>query len=318
MSAHPKVSVIVAAYNHAPFLAQRLHSVLNQRYRDFEVIYLDDASTDPSAQVFAPFASDPRIRAVINTTNTGNAYTQANRGVRMALGEYIWVAQGDDYADPDFLTTLVPILDANPQVGIAYCQSQEVDINGNPRASLSQAATRLDPSHWQRDFINHGQDEIRRYLIQRNTIPTLSAVLCRKRVLEEVGYFDESLRLSGDYLTWVRMLMRSDIAFSARAMNYFRYHDGSVRSRSSQEGLLIQGRYRVLEAIRDGMELTPAELETALNRVLKSWLKKQFRRHKPISLQGGWQILRLARRVDPRLGRRLLTRWVPGLRDRAT
>lgn len=311
MPDNPRVSVVVAAYNHAPFLAQRLRSVLDQRYSDAEVIFLDDASTDNTPEAFAPFADDPRIRAVFNDTNTGNAYTQANRGVRMARGDYVWVAQGDDYADPDLLSTLVPILDANPRVGIAYCQSLAVDPEGNTIESLARATERLDPQRWQADFINDGRDEIRRFLIQRNTIPTLSAVVFRKSVLEAVGYFDESLRLSGDYLTWVRMLMRSDLAFVARPMNFFRYHGGSVRRRSSNEGLLIQGRYRVLEAIRDEMGLPDAELEAAFDRVSKSWLKKMTRRENRISLRGGMEIWRLARRVDPRLHRRLLAKLLP-------
>ena len=302
----PRVSVVVAAYNHAPFLNQRLRSVLEQHYHDFEVIFLDDASTDDTARVFAPFADDPRIRAVFNARNTGNAYVQANRGVRMARGEYVWVAQGDDHAHPDFLATLVPILEANPQVGIAYCQSLAVDETGREIESLARATARLDPRRWQGDFINDGRDEIRRFLIQRNAIPTLSAVVFRKSVCEAVGYFDESLRLSGDYLTWVRMLMRSNIAFVARPMNFFRYHGGSVRRRSSQEGLLIQGRYRVLAAIRDELGLPEAELEAAFDRVLKSWLKKMTRREKRIGLAGGLAIWRLARGVDRRLSRRLL------------
>jgi len=308
MPSPPRVSVVIAAYNHAPFLAQRLRSVLEQRYTDMEIIFLDDASTDDTAAAFAPFADDPRIRAVFNDTNTGNAYVQANRGVDLARGEYVWVAQGDDHAHPDFLATLVPILEANPRVGIAYCQSLAVDEQGREIESLSRATARLDPTRWQADFINDGRDEIRRFLIHRNTIPTLSAVLFRKSVLAAVGGFDESLRLSGDYLTWTRMLMRSDIGFNARPMNYFRYHGGSVRRRSSNEGLLIQGRYRVLQALREELGLSGAELESAFDRVLKSWLKKMTRRENRISPQGGLAIWRLAQRVDPALHRRMLRR----------
>jgi glycosyltransferase involved in cell wall biosynthesis len=123
----PKVSVIIPNYNHAPFLQRRIESVLNQTYRDFEIIYLDDASTDHSGEIFAAFADDQRIRAVLNTTNTGIPGKQWNKGVLEARGDYVWIAESDDYADEHFLERLVSRLDEYPTAGLAYCQSLVVN-----------------------------------------------------------------------------------------------------------------------------------------------------------------------------------------------
>src|SRR5438874_12277656 len=84
----PKVTVVIPSYNHGRFLAARLDSVLNQTYHDFEVLFLDDASTDDSPEVFARYRDHPRLRSVLNTVNGGSVFRQWNRGVREARGEY--------------------------------------------------------------------------------------------------------------------------------------------------------------------------------------------------------------------------------------
>src|SRR5690606_4865216 len=107
MSASPRVSVIVPNYNYARYLEKRLQSIFDQTFQDFELLYLDDASTDDSEAVFARFAGDPRVRAFRNQTNGGNVFKQWNKGVREAKGEYIWLAEADDLAAPRLLEVLV-------------------------------------------------------------------------------------------------------------------------------------------------------------------------------------------------------------------
>ena len=80
----PKVSVVVPNYNYGRFLAQRLSSILAQSFRDFELLYLDDASTDESPEVVERFRGDPRLRTLRNEVNSGHAFRQFNAGVRLA------------------------------------------------------------------------------------------------------------------------------------------------------------------------------------------------------------------------------------------
>lgn len=107
----PKVSIIVPNYNLASYLEQRIQSILNWTYQDFELIYLDDASTDNSNVVFGKIAHDPRINAIINQTNNGSPFKQWNKGIRQANGEYIWNAESDDFTDLTLLKTHIEILD---------------------------------------------------------------------------------------------------------------------------------------------------------------------------------------------------------------
>src|SRR3954454_23268459 len=114
----PKVTVIIPSYNHARYLPRRLDSVLGQTFGDFEVLFLDDASSDGSRAVFEAHAasSDPRVRALFNESNSGSTFKQWNRGLREARGEYVWIAESDDYADQSLLAELVECLDAHPNV----------------------------------------------------------------------------------------------------------------------------------------------------------------------------------------------------------
>ena len=224
----PKVSVIIPNYNHARFLKRRLDTVLAQTYQDFEIIYLDDASTDNSAEVFAAYADNERIRSFVNDVNTGIPGKQWNKGVREARGEYVWIAESDDYTDEHFLEMLVPQLDAHPTAGLVYCHSWVTNDQGEIIDSYDKHTEDLDHVRWKRNFFNDGKDELKKYLLYKNTIPNASAVVFRKRIYEEAGYADEWIRYCGDWLLWVKMLMISDLAFVAWPLNYHRRHVGSM------------------------------------------------------------------------------------------
>ena len=240
----PKVSVFVPNSNHARFLPRRIESIFSQSYRDFEVIVLDDASTDGSREVLGGLAAKHPLRLLFNDRNGGIPFKQWNKGAAIAGGDYIWIAESDDSAEPEFLARLVATLDANPSVGVAYCQSQRLDENGVVSGTLEEWTADLDPLRWQQDFIASGPAECARSLMIKNAIPNASAVLFRRRIFEQAGGAPEDLRLCGDWLAWARMLSISDIAFVAAPLNHFRSHPNSVRS-SSQLTRLCAEEYRV-------------------------------------------------------------------------
>ncbi|RYE13814.1 MAG: glycosyltransferase family 2 protein, partial [Sphingobacteriaceae bacterium] len=104
---NPKVSVIIPNYNHARYLPQRIESVIHQTFQDIEVILMDDCSLDTSRTIIAQYAAqDNRIRVILNEQNSGSTFKQWNKGIALAKGEYVWIAESDDYAELDFLETL--------------------------------------------------------------------------------------------------------------------------------------------------------------------------------------------------------------------
>lgn len=267
----PKVSVIIPNYNHELFLRQRIQSILDQTYQDFEIIYLDDASTDNSNQVFSKFAEHPRIRAIYNQTNSGSPFKQWNKGILHAQGEYIWIAESDDYADKTLLARLVEKLDQNPSVGLAYCQSWRIDKNNNTLSTFQDWTDDLDAQRWQEDFINSGLDECKNYLIIKNTIPNASAVLFRRSLHEKVGGADETFKICGDWLFWVKILLISDIAFIAEPLNYFRTHDNTCRVKATREGFGLNECIRVINFIAASVEIPPDFLMRLCLGILIDW-----------------------------------------------
>jgi glycosyltransferase involved in cell wall biosynthesis len=104
----PRVSVVIPNYNHAPYLKERIDSVLNQTFQDFELILLDDCSTDNSRDIINSYAKNPHVSHIIlNEENTRNTFVQWERGIRLASGEYIWIAESDDKCEPTLLEKLV-------------------------------------------------------------------------------------------------------------------------------------------------------------------------------------------------------------------
>src|SRR5690554_2065895 len=132
MSNSVKVSVIIPSYNHCAFLEERLVSVFNQTYQDFEVILLDDASTDTSQELLKAYANHPKVSHVIfNTANSGSVFKQWIRGIELAIGEYIWIAESDDFAESTFLEATVGVLDEKDNLGLVFADTTKVDAKGN-------------------------------------------------------------------------------------------------------------------------------------------------------------------------------------------
>lgn len=227
----PKVSIIVPNYNHGPYLKERLDSVLNQTFKDFEVILLDDASSDNSMDTLRAYAWHPKVRLVVNEQNSGNTFIQWNKGFAMAKGEYIWIAESDDRAHPELLETLVGILDKNKRVGLAYCLSAYMDASGNIFGSQARELARLDDRQWKTDFVEEGKLLLTAYMIVGNIIPNASAAVFRKLSFQCVGGARTDMKLCGDWLTWIDIMLHNHIGFVSRPLNFYRFHGSTVRKR---------------------------------------------------------------------------------------
>nr|WP_321233411.1 glycosyltransferase family 2 protein [uncultured Psychroserpens sp.] len=110
----PLVSIILPNYNHAPYLRERLDSIFNQTYSNFEVIILDDCSTDNSLQVLENYKNHPKVsHFIVNKTNTGSPFKQWHKGFEFVKGDFIWIAESDDKVDYDFLEKQLDKLKSN-------------------------------------------------------------------------------------------------------------------------------------------------------------------------------------------------------------
>jgi len=223
----PKVSVIVPNYNHAPFLRQRLDSIFSQTFQDFELILLDDCSTDNSIEILKEYAKHPKVsHFIINDINSGSPFKQWKKGIELAKGEYIWIAESDDWADPAFLSTLLSYL--GKEIGLVYCRS--INVKNQTISDIDFFwPDILDSDRWKSDFINDGLDEIKNYLVYQNTIPNASSCVFEKRF---AVFTPELLQMktSGDWMFWIYILEKTGIHFTSQKLSYFRSHAKSSRS----------------------------------------------------------------------------------------
>lgn len=219
----PKVSVIIPNYNHVDFLRQRIESVLSQTFRDFEVILLDDASTDNSAELLRSYKSHPQVtHVVINEKNSGSPFLQWKKGLDLAQGEWVWIAESDDYADTSFLEKLIAYAD-NESTGLVYCDSAILNNDGTVEGTFAEIKNKkFFTERWSKNHACKGADEIEHYLLPGGTINNTSAVLFRRSVLKESDPFDLPLRYIGDKYAFVKVLSRSDVGYVAEALNFYR------------------------------------------------------------------------------------------------
>lgn len=169
--AQPKVSIIITCHNFEKYIFRAINSCLNQTYPegDFEIIIVDDASSDRSPEIIQSYASFSFIKTIFLKKNKGVAFA-SNAGIKLARGKYIVRVDGDDYINRDFLKVMAEILEWNEDIGFVYCDLILVKGVGKAKERTFQRNT------WER-LLDHG-----------------AGVMFRKKCLEKVGFYNEKLK----------------------------------------------------------------------------------------------------------------------------
>lgn len=223
----PLVSIVVPNYNHARFLQERLQSIRDQTFTNHEIILLDDASLDESIGILSTFAAESGAKLLVNEINSGSPFVQWNKGIRGTLGKYVWIAESDDSADPRLLELLVAALEADPSAALAFARSTVISVEGEVLRVVPPSGARESQEAWLHDFSMEGAEFIIKHLFVSCSIPNASAVLFRRDLFSEIGGADESMRLSGDWHLWVKMLLRGRVHYIAEPLNRFREAQGT-------------------------------------------------------------------------------------------
>jgi len=233
--------VVIPNFNYARFLPERISSIVAQTYLPYEIVFLDDCSSDDSLAVARRLlqGSGLRFRIIANEANQG-VYRQWIRGVREASGDLVWIAEADDVADPGFLERLTAGF-AQRDVVMAFAQSRVLDEQGNTtRPDMRAHTDGVDPQRWSKDYVEVGAREVIDALAYRNTIPNVSAcVFSRQPLLDAIEGLDR-FRFCGDWYLYCRLLRGGSIAFVAEALNGFRRHGASVTRSRGREPAYLQ------------------------------------------------------------------------------
>lgn len=226
----PEVSVIIPNYNHSKYLKQRIDSVLYQTFQNFELIILDDCSTDDSVAIIEAYRSHPKVKRIIyNDKNSGSTFIQWERGAQIAVGRWLWIAESDDYAEPNFLEELVSLMKSDENVGIAFCGSHWVDAEGSIKQDLSI---------YHQSFKRSGVVEVGQELVKHCTIQNASSCLFDRKTLLSCIKTLKKYKACGDWVLYVRMLQHCDLIFTEKKLNYFRWYHANI-SNAAKETLWI-------------------------------------------------------------------------------
>lgn len=233
----PAVSVIIPNYNHARYLRKRLDSVFTQTFKDFEVILLDDASTDNSMEVLDTFADNADVRILTNKMNSGSPFRQWLKGIDLARADIIWIAESDDICEPQLLETLLPAF-RDPEVKLAYANSHVIDEHDRVTGDYEHGEYLMSLSHtkWKKSYSTSATEEINDGLGIKDTILNISAVLFRKPALGAAFRETlESMRIAGDWYFIVNAIKGGKVHYDAAKLNYHRRHAESVIGKTVTE-----------------------------------------------------------------------------------
>lgn len=259
-SIDPAVSVIVPNYNYEQYLPLRIDSILNQTFKDFELILLDDNSSDNSMKIIEQYRHLPFVKIIANTTNSGNVFKQWKKGIEVARGDLIWIAEADDYAKPKFLESLVRKM-MDKDIALAYSNSTTVDGDGEVIGDYTSYYQRLNVNHWDKPYTAHANDEINLGLGVKNTVPNVSAVVFRKKCLtDEMLQMASTFKLSGDWYIYVNLLKGHKITFEPEKLNYHRKHQQTVTSQThsdAQKQIILDEAAQIHDFVKENYQLNP-------------------------------------------------------------
>ena len=248
----PRVSVCIPTYNYAHYIAGCIRSVQAQTYDDWELVIVDNQSSDNTEDVVRTFR-DPRIHFHRNDENIG-LVRNWNRCMSLANGEYVAILPADDYYLPRMLERSVAMLDAHPRLGFTHSSFRRVDAQGNLIDTKQ---------YWESDWTMSGLAALQRLVLHCYVVP--ACVVMRRDCFREVGGFDEAFRYAVDWLMWTRLALNYDVGYVAEPLACERPgHTSSVTVRevkkrpqvvTSEGFLLLQEAFGKLPETRDWSEI---------------------------------------------------------------
>lgn len=247
MSDSVKVSVILPNFNHYDFLEQRIQSVLNQTYQDFEIILLDDASTDNSRIILKNYLNHPKVTQLIyNEVNSGAVFKQWIKGFELAKGDYVWIAESDDYADPLFLETTIREFESNESLGMVFTDTNKVDSTGKSLGLVSKSKKVLSNLSEGGGVIN--KTNLSKYLLRKMVIVNASSVLFKKEALLKVDLHTlKEFKNTGDVFVYIGIALNYTLLFVPQPLNFMRLHAHSTTKINKKSGLIYADKFRMLD-----------------------------------------------------------------------
>lgn len=239
------VSVIIPNYNHSSFLKERIDSVLAQTYDNFEVIILDDNSTDDSVQIIEEYKNNPKISHIVyNTINSGSTFKQWQKGFSLASGEFIWIAESDDIADPNFLYSVMNSIERYPNTVLGftgiYFIDEKSEIISKCKLKTYGASLNYDGDY----FIRHN-------MLYGCHILNASSAVFKKEIALNIPNDYMDFKTAGDYLFWIEIARCGNVVKINKPLDYFRIHKSKVTSKAVATGLQFHEVKKIYQKLKE-------------------------------------------------------------------
>jgi glycosyltransferase involved in cell wall biosynthesis len=245
----PRFDVIIPAYNTAKYLPTAIESVAAQTFEDWRILLVDDGSTDNTAEVIAPFLD--RLGSRISYIKQANRGLPAarNTAIRASNSEFLALLDADDVWTPCRLSETLKVFEERPLAGLAYGQVTVIDqegrnlrtFEGNPR---------------------HAEGRIATHIYTRELTLSCPTMSFRRKCIDEVGYFDETMRAAEDRDLWLRIALRHEVAFVPKVLAYYRVSPNSM-SNDSQRMLQAQLHFIRKHYGQEGCGFWPRQISLA-------------------------------------------------------
>jgi hypothetical protein len=236
----PVVSVCIPTFNYGRFLPDVIRSVLAQTFKDFELVVVDNASTDKTAELMEGFVrSDPRIRFHRNSENVGMA-KNFNRALGYAAADYVKILCADDLLAPSALERSLALIQSNPEVSLVTTGRLLVDFQLRPVSYISFCSNQESVD---------GTKVIDRCLFGTNYVGEPSAVMFRRR--QAAAGFDENYPHLLDMAMWFHLLEQGRLACIPEPLTYIRQHESQITKDNSRTGQLVVDKKRIFSAYAD-------------------------------------------------------------------
>jgi glycosyltransferase involved in cell wall biosynthesis len=259
------LSVIIPNYNYEKFLIQRIYSVLNQKYLFKELIILDDKSSDNSAvlinKIYNALKDYINIKVIINDENSGSAFKQWKKGIKLASSDYIWICEADDYANKNMLKNIYKYIDNNSDIQLAYVNTGFIDSKGFLiQRNVNNDIDLLKTGHWDNDYINDGIDEIQKYEYLNCTIANVSSMIFKNNDYSRILNKCINYKQAGDWLFYYELMKQGKVCFIAKTYSYYRMHGNNATS-TNKKNIQFEEIKNIHKIILEEQKLDEKQLE---------------------------------------------------------
>ena len=207
-----RFSIIIPLYNKAPYVRKAIDSVLGQTYQDFELVIVDDGSTDSSAEI-AQRCIDGKSNCILQYQKNAGVSMARNKGVAVSHGDYLCFLDADDWWEPTFLEEILNLISEFPDAGI-YGTNYTIVNETKQKTAVAEIGVERG---FEKGYINYCQ-----VYAKTLAMPLWTGAVCMSRmVFDEMGGFPTGIKLGEDFLLWIRVVLKYKVAYLNKALSYY-------------------------------------------------------------------------------------------------